>query len=408
MKLLMLVFWLLVILLYPSFAGGTTSRNITCFLNNTPDGCLIGVYVNKEADMNSHASLCNVNNILYVNCYIVSSGGVLSSQYMIPIVFEYGNNCEQENKILLYLYRDGNSHVSLVQGANLIPICLSKEFSDVLDNTSGYPLISLYKESNSHVKSLNRADGDSVQLNFLDNIQPNITIEPGVDAIALPVTVNITYQDNKYLYLCKYYISEIGEVVEEKCTYKNNYIANVHLTDDICGGDTCTIVAEAVDLAGNIYTVSKTYKILKPVLNLYFEPAIGEYLRLFLLSYNFKMYVSNEGNTNITDINLTFKGCEKNLLILHNNFPIGELDIGLLKSNEEKVYEITIVPMAIGTCSLEIILEGKEELTGTEVNFTKKILIQIGTRGPLDVILVGEYLPIIPMILVAIITMLLI
>jgi len=385
---------------YPIFAESTTLRNITCFLSDTRDGCLIGVYVNKTDNMNSHASLCNVDNISYVNCYIISFGGVLSPQYKIPINFIHGNNCKQENKILLYLYKNTNSHVSLVQGANLIPICLSKEFSDVLDNTSGYPLISLYRGSNSHVKAINRAGGDSVRLNFSDNIPPNITIEQ-VD----PTTIKITYSDDSYLYSCKYGISETVES-DVNCAYSKNYIINLNLTEDHCEGGTCTIVAEAVDLTGNIKSIILNLIISRNPFDLYFEPEIRDFLRLLLTSQTYKMYVKNKGNIDVANVTLTFKRCERNLQIWYNNVPIKELHIGTLKGGEEKIYEITFVPMVVGTCNLEIMLKG--EIGEKEVTFTKSIIVQIGTKGPADIILVSEYLPIIPIILVAIIMILLI
>ncbi|MEM1634550.1 MAG: hypothetical protein QW714_02445 [Nanopusillaceae archaeon] len=354
---------------------------------NIPNSCFIGLYKTE----NSHVNLCNQTSLLYYGCQIVNG------QYRIPISFS-SENCGNLN--VFYLYRPTNSHVGYGSApSGTYPVCLGSYFREVLNiTTTPFPnssfLIGLYKSENSHV-TINQNIPVSVRLyiNITDRTNPKITLNNTEDILVLPETINIKFEDNKYLYYCQVYINgRIYGDFSQECRYKNIYEKNIIITYEECSPGLCNLNIIAVDLAGNINITNHTYKVINPCLQIEASPLSWDSIIIVdFLPYDLKIKISNPTTCygNFVNISVNFPGIECSDIILVDGLRERTINIPSLNNGESYEFNTKIIPLKQGRCYFTIRAEGYVE--GKKLySYVKRIPLSVSIRTAVGTLIVSE------------------
>ncbi|RDD52275.1 hypothetical protein BA065_02585 [Nanoarchaeota archaeon NZ13-N] len=385
--------FILILFLIPVYSdieyryNGTLSCSIS---NSNLNGCLFKIYYPD----NSHVSLCSSSPAPYYVCQI----NVQS--YTIPINFSW-TNCQGP---FLYLYEATNSHVSRYNTSYLkYSICFGRYFSEVLNvsnvSTPGsFFLIGLYNENNSHVTTNESKSIIRLYLNITDREYPNIFYNNTNNYIKLPTMISVNFSDNKYLYFCNININGNPVDLSSDCRYKSFYNYSFTITKSDCPDKSCTITYNAIDLAGNMYGITKTYNVLEPCLELTVGSGLSSIILIGFDPYYLRIILKNPsycyGNFTNVILNLNGKNCEGIILIdggTSFTYNVsGDLPNGKLVNGGSWDTAVRIDPLRTGNCILYVNVNATVEGLNENVIYSREIPVSVSIRTSLGFLIVSE------------------
>jgi len=397
--------FLFILLLIPIYAENV-SGIVSCHFippNSDLSSCFLMLY---RMD-NSHVALCN-NTAPYLQKYgcLINVTTTVNNQvknYTIPIKFTW-INCQNP---ILYIYKDKNSHVSLSSVPNSYSVCFDQNFSKVLNisNSSGTFLIGLYNITNSHVSINNTSLSYRLFINVTDKVFPNVIYNNTKDYIILPAYINVSFSDNLFLYYCEIYINNKPIYLSDHCRYSSYYSYTFSINESDCPKNQCNITYVAVDLAGNLYKLVKSYTVLNPCLEISLDGGLSS---LILVGFeprflDIKLRIPPLCTGNFTNSTLIIDGTDCTGIILIN----GRTKLSYSVSNLPYTTSVRIDPLRTGRCNLRIVFNGTIKDLEENIVYTTTIPVSVSIRTALGFLIVSEPTIIIAVVLILILLLLL-